>query len=161
MIETQARVTAVEPGYAWVESERQGGCSQCSTAGSCGVSSLSKLFGVKQVRMRLPDTVGLAPGDDVVIGLSERRLVTAAAAVYLFPLLSAILLALLGVHLGQGQGALALLSIAGFIAGMWLVKHRAEQSAVAHRYLPVLLGKQPAGLCTIELKPVFKGVHHE
>ena len=72
MIETQARVTAVEPGYAWIESEQRSGCSHCSSSASCGVSTLSKLFRVQRLRLRLPDPLVVQPVDEVVIGLSER-----------------------------------------------------------------------------------------
>jgi sigma-E factor negative regulatory protein RseC len=161
MIETQARVTVVEPGYAWIESERRSGCSQCSSSDGCGVSTLSQLFGSQHIRMRLSDPLGVQAGDDVIIGLSERRLVTAAAVVYMVPLLIMIVIALAGVHLGYGQGALVLLSVTGLLTGLWLVRYRAGRETLNHRYLPVMLRKQPAGSCQFITETEFKGVHHE
>lgn len=161
MLETLAKVTAVEPGYAWIESERRSGCSHCSSSGSCGVSSLSKLFGVQRLHMRLPDTLGVQPGDDVIIGLSERRLVAAAAVAYLLPLLIMISITLAGVHLGHGQGALALLSLIGLATGLWLAGYRSRRTKVGHGYSPVMLEKRAAGTCNLEIKTEFKGVHHE
>lgn len=161
MIETPARVTAVEPGYAWIESEQRSGCSHCSSSASCGVSTLSKLFRVQRLRLRLPDPLGVQPGDAVVIGLSERRLVTAAAFAYMLPLLTMIGVALLAVQLGQGQGTLALLSLSGLFFGLWLVKYRASRQSINQRYLPVMLKKQYAGLCNFECESAVKGVNHE
>lgn len=152
MLESQARVTAVEPGYAWIESERRSGCSQCGSSGSCGVSSLSKLFGVQRITLRLPDTLGVQTGDDVIIGLSERQMVTAAAVAYMLPLLIMIVIALAGVHLGYGQASLALLSFIGLVAGLWLARHRAKGAMISHRYLPVMLEKQVAGECNVKIK---------
>jgi sigma-E factor negative regulatory protein RseC len=161
VIEAQARVVAVEPGYAWVESERRSGCSHCTSSDTCGVSSLGKLFGVQRVHMRLPDPLGMRPGDNVVIGLSERRLVAAALAAYMLPLLVMIVIALLGTQLGQGQVTLALSSFAGLAAGLWLVKARANRQETADRYQPVLLRQHPAGECAIEIEPLVRGADHE
>ncbi len=161
MIETRARVTAVEPGYAWIESERRSGCSHCGSSDTCGVSSLSKLFGTQRMRTRLIDRLGVSPGDDVIIGLSERRLVSAAAFVYMLPLLVMIVIALAGVHLGYGQGALALLSFIGLLTGLWLVKYRSGRETLNHRYLPVMLRKQSGDACQFATETLVKGVHHE
>lgn len=161
MIETQARVVAVESGYAWVESERRSGCSHCTNTESCGVSSLSKLFGVRIQRMRLPNPLGVRSGEDVVIGLSERRLVAAAAVAYLLPLFAMIGAALLSDYFGLGQGMLALSSLVGLIGGLWLVKRCSGNRTTRTRYQPVILGRQRSDECTIEFKPENTGVNHE
>jgi sigma-E factor negative regulatory protein RseC len=161
MLETQARVTAVEPGYAWIESERRSGCSHCSNSGSCGVSALGKLFGVQRLHLRLPDTLGVQAGDDVIVGLSERRLVAAAAVAYMLPLLIMIVIALAGGQLGQDQGVLALLSFIGLVIGLWLARYQARRTMVSHGYLPVMLKKQVAGACNLKIETESKGVHHE
>lgn len=156
MIETQARVTSVEPGFAWIESERRSGCSHCGSSGSCGVSSLSKLFGVQRVQMRLPDSLGVSPGEDIVIGLSERRLVGAAAMIYMVPLLLMIAAALAGVHLQQGQVAVAMLSLAGLVAGLWLARCRADNAEMVQRYSPVMLKKGTADACRTDTEHVLE-----
>jgi sigma-E factor negative regulatory protein RseC len=161
MIETPARVVAVEPGYAWVESGRRSSCSHCAGGDSCGVSSLGKLFAVRTQRMRLPDPLGLRTGEDVVIGLSEQRLVVAAAVAYMLPLFTMITAALAGAHLGQGQLAPALSSLAGLAGGLWLVKHRSGRRRVMARYRPVITGRPPLGEHTIEFKTRNTGVEHE
>lgn len=161
MIEIQARVVAVEPGYAWVESERRSGCSHCTSSDRCGVSSLGKLFAIRKQRIRLPDPLGVRTGEDVVLGLSEQRLVAAAAVAYMLPLCSMIGTALFGASLGYGQGAVALASLAGLVGGLWLVKRRSVGGQASARYQPVILGHQPLGERTIELKPRTAGANHE
>jgi sigma-E factor negative regulatory protein RseC len=125
------------------------------------VSSLGKLFGVRRLHMRLPDPLGMQPGDEVVIGLSERRLVAAALAAYMLPLLLMIAIALLGAQLGYGQLTVALSSFAGLAAGLWLVKARANRQGAADSYQPVLLRQQAAGECSIEFEPLVRGAKHE
>jgi len=161
MIEIQARVVAVEPGYAWVESERRSGCSHCTSSDSCGVSSLGEFFAIRKQRTRLPDPLGVRTGEEVVLGLSEQRLVAAAAVVYMLPLCAMIGAALLGASLGYGQSAVALASLAGLIGGLWLVKSRSVGGQASARYQPVILGHQPLSKHTVDLKPRTAGANHE
>ena len=161
MIEIQARVVAVESGFAWVESERRSGCSHCTSSGSCGVSSLGKLFAVRKQRIRLPDPLGVRTGEDVVLGLSERRLVAAAAVAYMLPLCTMIGTALLGASLGYGQGAVASSSLAGLAGGLWLVKRRSGSGQAIAHYQPVILGRQPLSERSVEFKTRNAGENHE
>jgi sigma-E factor negative regulatory protein RseC len=161
MMETRARVIRVEPGYAWVESERRSGCSHCGSRESCGVSSLGKLFAVRIQRTRLPDPLGVQTGEDVVLGLSEQRLVAAASIAYMLPVFIMIATALLSSGLGHGQGSVAMSSVVGLIGGLWLVRHLSCRKLSFARYQPVILRRQRADEFAIELKPRNTGVHHE
>jgi len=161
MLETQAKVVAVEPGYAWVESERRSGCSHCTGSDNCGVASLGKSFGVRRHRMRVPDPLGVQPGENIIIGLSERRLVAAAASAYLLPLVAMIAMALFSARLGYGQGALAVSSLAGLAGGLGWLRHRAGSARALGGYRPVILKRLPASAGVVELKPETIGVNHE
>ena len=161
MMETRARVIRVEAGYAWVESERRSGCSHCGSRESCGVSALGKLFAVRTQRMRLPDPLGVQTGEDVVVGLSERRLVGAASVAYMLPVLVMIGMALLSASLGHGQGSAAVSSVVGLLGGLGLVRHLSGRQLSFAHYQPVILRKQRADEHTIELKPRNAGVDHE
>jgi sigma-E factor negative regulatory protein RseC len=161
MIEMQARVVSVEPGYAWIESERRSACGQCSVGDTCGVSSVGKLFGVRTQRMRLPDPLGVQAGDDIIVGLSEKRLAAAAAVTYMLPLVSMIGMALLSASLDSGQGAVALSSLGGLLGGLWLVRRRwGAGQAIAH-YRPVILRRPTWSERTVEFKTRNAGVNHE
>ena len=93
MLEAHATVQAVEPGYAWVESERQSACGGCASSARCGVSTVAKLVD-RRLRIRLRDPLGVRPGESVVIGVSEERLLGVAAVVYLVPLFAMVACAL-------------------------------------------------------------------
>lgn len=161
MIEIQARVVAVESGYAWVESERRSGCSHCASADTCGVSSLSKLFGVRKQRMRLADPLGVGNGEEIVIGLSEQRLVAAAAVAYMLPLLAMIATTLLSACLGQSPATLAVSSLLGLAGGLFLVRRRLGGGQVLAHYQPVILGRPRSGARSVEFKTRITGVNHE
>jgi len=143
MIESQARVVAVEPGYAWVESERRSACAQCSSGDSCGVSSLGKVFEGRSMRMRLADPIGLQPGEELMIGLAEQQLLSAATTVYLLPLLAMIALAVGATEAGFGQAGIALISLGGLGGGLWLAgrlpRRRPTQGQAESDCQPVIL----------------------
>lgn len=138
-METRATVIAVEPGFAWVESRRRSSCSHCGTQDSCGVAALDRAFGAGRNRMRLADPLGVCAGEAVIIGLSERHLVAAAALAYLLPLLTMIAGGLLAAQLGYGQIGSVVLSVAGLAVGLWLVHRRGRSAAGGGLYAPTLL----------------------
>jgi len=139
VIESLARVVRVESGYAELEAERRSACGHCTQGESCGVASVGKLFGPRPVSLRLPDTLGLQPGEQVVIGLPEGRLVAAAAGVYLLPLLAMIAVAVLGTASGTGTAFAVPVSAIVLIAGLWLAGRWLGRSASAARLRPSLL----------------------
>lgn len=105
MLEAYATVQAVEPGYAWVESERQSACGGCASSMHCGVSALGKSIGRQRVTVRLRDPLGVRPGDAVIIGVSEARLLGVAAAAYLVPLVAMVVCALVGSAISGADAA--------------------------------------------------------
>jgi sigma-E factor negative regulatory protein RseC len=118
VIETAARVIAVEAGYAWVETQRESACCHCATAGSCGVSALGKVLGARADRLRLPNPLAVSAGDEVVIGIPEQRLLAAAFRAYLVPLLCMLGVAVAGAQLGLSSWASGLGSFAALAAGL-------------------------------------------
>jgi sigma-E factor negative regulatory protein RseC len=161
MIEIQARVVAVEPGYAWIESERRSACSHCSSGDSCGVSFVGRLFGNRKQRMRLADPFGVHAGEDIIVGLSDSRLAAAAALAYMLPLITMIVVALLAASRGSGQGVVALSSLGGLIGGLWLVRRRWGSGASIAHYRPAIIGRPGWGQHTVEFKTRNTGVDHE
>lgn len=159
MIETQARVIDTEPGFAWIESERRSACGHCSASSGCGVSALASLFGTRRQQLRLPDPLGLRPGDEVLVGLPERALLGAALAAYFLPLLTMLFTALLAAGLGAGQGLRALAALAGLVAGLWLAGRRARRAGGCG--LPVILGQPPGGSGHFLITTASRGDKHE
>ena len=101
MLETQGRVIAVEAGYAWVESVRQGGCSSCASKGACGSQLLGEALtpasnSQAANHVYAQDPLGVRVGDTVLLGIEEKGALRAAFLLYglpLFGLMSGLLLA--------------------------------------------------------------------
>ena len=101
MLETQGRVIAVEAGFAWVESVRQGGCSSCASKGACGSQLLGEALtpasnAQSANHVLVQDSVGVRVGDTVLLGIEEKGALRAAFLMYglpLFGLMSGLLLA--------------------------------------------------------------------
>lgn len=154
MIEESARVVAAEEGYAWVETQRRSACSACSVNKGCGTSVLGKVLGRRQSLLKVLDPVGVAPGDEVVVGLQETALVRGALAVYLVPLLAMILAALGGERLlppgPAGEAGAVVAGLAGLAAGLLWVRRYARRVSADPRFQPVILRR---------LGPVYHSGH--
>ena len=83
MIEETATVVDATDDYFWVEAKARSACSTCGSQSGCSTSSLSKLFGVRQQHIRLPNTLGSHAGEQVVIGVEDQVMVTASLAAYM------------------------------------------------------------------------------
>jgi sigma-E factor negative regulatory protein RseC len=147
MIEEQARVVAVDRQGVWVETQRRSTCGQCVANNSCGTALLSKVLGVRRTRVRVlnPDAMAVTPGDDVVIGIEEQALTRGSLAIYLLPLLSLFIFALLGETLAR-QMSIALgdlvsivFGIAGLMLGLFWVRRFSRNISHDPRYQPVML----------------------
>lgn len=159
MIETEAKVVAVEPGYVWVETERKSACGHCAEAAQCGVSAIGKLVGGGPVRMRVLDPVGAEVDQTLVLGLSEEALVGAAAVSYMVPLLVMIGAVAVSVHFGAGDGIAFMSGVAGLIAGFYAVRWRLKRGLSGPTFQPVILRYRRSG-CGMGLTRELTGDSH-
>ncbi len=152
MIEETAVVSAVENGYAWVETQRKSACAACNLNKGCGTSVLAKVLGGKRSRLRVLNRHALKPGDVVVIGLEETALVRGSLALYAFPLLAMFIGAGLGFAIFHGMDAQysdgwqALFSLAGLAGGFFLLRRFTAAWHRSRRYQPVVLRRISRGL---------------
>ena len=116
MAQEKGLVTSItEDGWAQVETDRNDACSHC---GSCRVS-----FGCNsEMTIKALNRAGAGVGDLVSIHLSSGTIMKSAAILYLIPVAGLISGAFLGDELStrlamSETGAIALVSLAGFILG--------------------------------------------
>ncbi len=149
MIEERGEVTAVNPPYAMVVTQRRSSCGSCSTKG-CGTGALSELFAVRSQDMKVLNPIDARVGEQVVLGLEESALLRGSLAVYIVP----ILLMIAGGVLGEMMApALAIqtseyislpASFAGLAAGFFWVRRFGRRMLNDHRFMAVILRRVEA-----------------
>lgn len=150
MIEETAQVVETSGEFAWVETEPKSGCSTCATSSGCGSASIARLFRRSPTRLKVVNSVGARPGDEVVIGIEESALLSGALAMYMLPLVLLIMCAAIGEWLAQSWSAGSwpvghtqiisiTLGIAGFASGLAWARRLGSRMAGDSRYQPVVL----------------------
>ena len=154
LVET-GRVAAIEPKGLWVETMRRSTCGSCEVKQGCGHGIMNELSEKRRNYTWVPfagesqDLFSL--NDDVDIGLPEDVLLFGSFVVYIVPLLSMLLIAIIGqamlsATLGLDQGA-AVGAVIGFLGGLGIVRWHARSSRFDPRLQPVLLSTtQPVRL---------------
>jgi sigma-E factor negative regulatory protein RseC len=151
MLEQTGRVVAVGNGFAIVETAPRTACGSCRVEGACGAAGLAHLLGRRRDPVRIVDHLGLAPGDNVVLGLQAAMLMRAAAVAYGAPLVGLVLGSMLAAGIGLPEGMVALASGVGLVAGFaWLRLRPVRGDA------PVLLARESAAGSVIT--PLSAGV---
>lgn len=115
MIEEQATVVAVGDELITVTSTVKSACSGCQQVEQCGSGQVAKAFPQKQLTLSLATKLPVQVGDQIVFGLSESMLLSAAWQVYLWPIMG-------------------LLSCSWF--GQWLINN----GLISHEFIAILLG---------------------
>ena len=159
--ETGVVVEVVSDGL-WVETYKKSSCSGCSAQKGCGqklfiesATKPSRLKGtyIKAVFSESAQKHSWVAGDRAILGIEEGALVKSALVVYLIPLVSMVLFALVGAEIPFGEtiesqsftktndlGAI-LGALGGLISGGGVVRCHALFSKQKSCYQPVVLSK--------------------
>ena len=105
MIEERAVVIALENGHlARVEAVTDAGCGNCAASGRCGTGLLTGLFRQRQRQLTVENSLGVAAGETVIIGLDRFAMLMASLLTYLLPLLMLLAGAITGEQLALTTG---------------------------------------------------------
>lgn len=110
MVKEQGVVIEVENDVIYVESKVTSSCNSCQAQANCGTSAVAKAFAGRTVVNKVKNHLNANVGDRVEIGIPESSIVQASIWLYLLPLISAIIAALLGHWL----------SLQNNVSGEWL-----------------------------------------
>ena len=141
MVEERGRVVAIETNAIWVETIQRSGCSGCAAKSGCGTGLLGDyLAGASRIRVALNswDSQRISLNDTAVIGIAENTLSLSAILVYLLPLVSLILLALVGEAYAAEPGAIGG-AVVGLLLGAAIVRWHSRRNAANPAYAPMLL----------------------
>ncbi len=157
MIEETATVVDATEDYIWVEAKARSACSTCGSQSGCSTSSLSKLFGVRQQLIRLPNALGSRIGEQVVIGVEDQVMVTASLAAYILPIVLMLAAAIAADSAGLSDQQAAAGAVAGLLLGLLGAGFLTGSYRMKRYFQPQLLRKADSfTLRPIEFQP-FQG----
>lgn len=138
-------VSSIEGDFAYVEAQRQSGCSGCASSSGCGTSALATLFtSTSQSAIKVRNTHNVQVGDQVLLTLDESRLIKHSFMAYGVPLIGlflfAVLFSMLSVRfLGASESAADIAAIIGGFLGVasgWWLTHKIYQPVLPEMSLP-------------------------
>ncbi len=121
MLESVAKVVALEDGTPWLEPEPKASCSGCLSLAACGAKG-GGLRALAARRFPLTDAPALRIGDRVVVGLPEGSVLRAAATAYGLPMALMIGAGIVAETNGAGDGGGALAMAGGLALGLLLAR---------------------------------------
>lgn len=144
MVTEKAQVVAVEGDTALLQAQRQSTCGSCAVKSGCGTSVLASVVGQKVTQLKVRNTLGARPGDEVLLGMADHALVTGSLLVYMIPLVMLLLGALAGEGLVHYLGMDAEFTpmaggIAGFALAVWVVRILLRKTSAGAQMQPVML----------------------
>ncbi|MBL8501993.1 MAG: SoxR reducing system RseC family protein [Rhodocyclaceae bacterium] len=117
-MDQEAVVMRVEGSHALVE-VAGAGCGRCHETDGCQSGIMGRVFSDRPRQFRLPNGIGAAPGQQVVVRTAEGATLRAALLAYVLPVLSLLAGAWVGTALGQGDDlAGALGALGGLLLGV-------------------------------------------
>ena len=145
MIEETVEVVAVEGDTLVLQAQRKSTCQSCSVQKGCGTSVLASTLGKKVTQFRVENTTSAQVGDSLIVGIPEDMLLKGSVAVYVLPLVTLFVAAmvadgLLPLQLSLRDLWVAFSAIAGLVMGLsWcrtLISQQPKESIT-----PVILRK--------------------
>jgi len=144
MIEERALVLGLsekDSSRVHVRTQRQSACDSCQLKNGCGQRAMEKLGGNRSLDFEVARTLPVKPGDVVMVAIPEQGLLTAAAMMYLFPLLTMIgLAALVKSGLGWSDPAAALSGLLGLAVGFLGARRYSIRHDQDERFAPRMTG---------------------
>lgn len=146
MIEQTVKIVAIDGKEVWVESLSQTGCARCDAGQGCGGGVFSKLFGQKQYRMKIFNSLDADLEQNVVIGIPDRAVTMGSFLVYLMPILGLIVGGLLGRYLDveifkgeYGELLTLIFAMTGAFIFILLAHFKIKSGSFHQQYTPRML----------------------
>ena len=124
---------------ATLEIERKTACGLCGKTRGCGNSIWGKLFAHQSTAFKAQNRINAKVGDSVVVGINERALLKSALLVYIVPLVTMMIAAILTSEFLHNNAAIMLGGLIGLVFGFVWVKGHTTASRYFLEQQPVIL----------------------
>jgi len=101
VIEQQGQVVSVAANRVFVRLGGRSGCAACDAGHGCGAGIFGRLLRRRPVVLEFDNCLAAKPGQAVMVGLPESRLLALASRFYLYPLLAGLVGAVFGHYLSM------------------------------------------------------------
>jgi sigma-E factor negative regulatory protein RseC len=146
MLEEHAIVLSINPNshnlsdsIAVLEIQRKTACGLCGKTRGCGNSIWGKLFAHQSTSFKAQNPIKAKVGDSVIVGINERALLKSALLLYIAPLVTMMIGAILMNVLMHNNAGSMLGSLIGLIFGFVWVKGHTTASRYFLEQQPVIL----------------------
>ena len=145
MIEERAVILSLESepsavdSTATLEIERKIACGLCGQTRGCGNSSWGKLFAHQSTAFKAQNCINAKVGDSVIVGINESALLKSALLLYILPLVTMLIGAILATQIHDTNGYAMLGALLGLVLGYVWVKGHTMSSSYFKLQQPVIL----------------------
>ena len=145
MIEERAVILSLESqtsaadSTATLEIERKIACGLCGQTRGCGNSIWGKLFAHQSTAFKAQNCINAKVGDSVIVGINESALLKSALLLYITPLASMLIGAILATQIYDTNGYAMLGALVGLVLGFVWVKGHTMSNSYFKLQQPVIL----------------------
>ena len=149
MIEERAVILSLESeasaadSTATLEIERKIACGLCGQTRGCGNSIWGKLFAHQSTAFKAQNLINAKVGDSVIVGINESALLKSALLLYILPLASMLIGAILATQIHDTNSYAMLGALLGLVLGFVWVKGHTMSSNYFKLQQPVILRLAP------------------
>ena len=124
---------------ATLEIERKTACGICGQTRGCGNSIWGKLFAHQSTAFKAQNRINAKVGDSVIVGINEKALLKSAMLLYMLPLATMLIGAILAKQFNTTELVAMLGAVAGLVLGLLWVKGHTMSSSYFKLQQPVIL----------------------
>ena len=141
MIEERAVILSLDnvTRNATLEIERQNACGLCGQTRGCGNSIWGKLFAHQSNAFKAQNRINAKVGDSVIVGINEQALLKSAVLLYIMPLVTLFIGAILMQQIFKTNAYAMLGALLGLVLGLLWVKGHTMSSRYFKLQQPVIL----------------------
>jgi sigma-E factor negative regulatory protein RseC len=145
MIEERAVILSLQSDpsqtetIATLEIERKTACGLCGQTRGCGNSIWGKLFGHQTTAFKAQNRINAKVGQSVIVGINEKALLKSALLLYILPLVTLFIGAILASQLWHSDGSTMLGAAVGLALGLFWVKGHTMSNRYFSLQQPVIL----------------------
>jgi len=152
--ESQTELKTDSPPMATIEVVRKSACGLCGQTSGCGNAFWGKLFAHKASSFKAQNHINATVGQSVIVGIDEAAVMKSALILYLVPLATMLLGAILATQIVDADLSAMLGAAVGLVLGYcWVKAHIAGHSYYQNHQPTILrLDTATSGVDTIQFQ---------